>query len=115
MRKQLGEFMKQKQKMHASPNSSTQGEEEEATSDPLSSSSEGEPFREERKEERWPTNSNDFRVEIPEFKSKLDPDEFLEWLHTVERIFEYKKVLEGKKVKLLPLSLESMPHYGGRT
>jgi len=31
-----------------------------------------------------PQNSNDFKVEIPEFEGKRDPDEFLEWLHTVE-------------------------------
>jgi len=42
------------------------------------------------------SNSNVFRVEIPEFEGKLDLDEFLEWLHTVERIFEYKDVPEDK-------------------
>ena len=29
-------------------------------------------------------NSNDFKVEIPEFEGTLDPNEFLEWLHTVK-------------------------------
>ena len=33
------------------------------------------------------SNFNDFKVEIPEFEGKLVPDEFLEWLHTIERIF----------------------------
>jgi len=32
-----------------------------------------------------------------EFEGKLDPDEFVGWLHTVERIFEYKDVLKDKK------------------
>ena len=45
------------------------------------------PGRERRKE----TNLNDIRVEVPEFKGRLDPDEFLEWLHSVERVF----LLEG--------------------
>jgi len=35
----------------------------------------------------------------------LDPDDFLEWLQTVERIFEYKEVPEDKKVKLVALKL----------
>jgi len=31
-----------------------------------------------------PQNSNDFKVKILEFEGKLDRDEFMEWLHTVE-------------------------------
>jgi len=34
-------------------------------------------------------NSNDFRVGIPKFEGKLDLKEFLNWLSTVERVFEY--------------------------
>jgi len=40
-----------------------------------------------------------------EFKGKLDPDEFLEWMQTVERIFEYEEIPEDKKVKLVALKL----------
>ena len=40
-------------------------------------------------------------MEISEFKGWLDPDEFLEWLQTVERVFKYKDVPQDKKVKLL--------------
>jgi len=29
-------------------------------------------------------NSNDFRVDILEFEDKLNPEEFLDWLSTVE-------------------------------
>ena len=50
-------------------------------------------------------NSNDFRVEIPEYEGRLDPEDFLDWLHTVERVFEYKDVPEEKKVKLVALRL----------
>jgi len=50
-------------------------------------------------------NSNDFRVEIPEYEGKLDPEEFLDWLHTVERVFKYKDISEEKKVKLVALRL----------
>jgi len=36
----------------------------------------------------------------------LDPDEFLEWLHTVERVFDYKDIPDDKKVKLVSLRLQ---------
>jgi len=51
-------------------------------------------------------NPNDFRVDIPEFEGKLDPEEFLDWLSTVDRVFEYKEIPEDKKVKLVALKLQ---------
>ena len=53
----------------------------------IDSPSEDEPMRTTRTEPRMQANTNDFKVEIPEFKSKLDPEEFLNWLHIVERVF----------------------------
>ena len=47
----------------------------------------------------------DFRVDIPEFEGQLDPDHFLDWLQTVERVFEYKDIPDDKKVKLVALKL----------
>jgi len=35
-------------------------------------------------EPRFQPNTNDFKVEIPEFEGKLDQEEFLDWLHMVE-------------------------------
>ena len=52
---------------------------------------------------RLSTNSNDFRVEIPEFEGKLDPNEFVEWLSTIEQIFEYKEIPRDNKAKLVAL------------
>ena len=52
-----------------------------------------------------PSNSNDFRVEIPEFEGKLDQDECLDWLRIMERIFDYKEVSKDKKVKLIAFKL----------
>jgi len=66
--------------MNASPTGSIHAEEDEAASNPLSSYSEEEPLRRVRREQRYATNSNDLRVEIPKFESKLDPYEFLEWV-----------------------------------
>jgi len=44
----------------------------------LDSSSDEEPLRRPRPEPRMQANSNDFRVEIPEYEGKLDPEEFLD-------------------------------------
>ncbi|KAG5539880.1 hypothetical protein RHGRI_020186 [Rhododendron griersonianum] len=46
------------------------------------------------------------KVEIPEFEGRMHPDEFLDWLNTVERIFEYKDIPEDRKVKLVAIKLK---------
>ncbi|GJU63817.1 zinc finger, CCHC-type containing protein [Tanacetum coccineum] len=48
---------------------------------------------------------NDIKVDIPEYDGKLDPDEFVEWLRTVERVFDYKQMTEDNKVKIVALKL----------
>jgi len=58
-----------------------------------------------REEPPFEANSNDFKMEVPEFEGKLNPKEFLDWLHTVERVFEYKDIPEDNKVKLVALRL----------
>ena len=100
LRKQLGAFLKQKQKMHEEPHQSDFGRQEQVASHSLDSSSEDESLRMARGKPRFQANSNDFRVEIPEFKG-----EFPDWMHTVERVFKYKDVPEDKKVKLVALRL----------
>lgn len=45
----------------------------------------------------------DFKVDIPEFERKSQPDEFLDWIHTVERVFDFKEVPEDRKVELVAL------------
>ncbi|KAI9182620.1 hypothetical protein LWI28_027252 [Acer negundo] len=35
----------------------------------------------------------------------MQPDEFIEWLNTVNRIFKYQEVLEHRKVKLVVIKL----------
>jgi len=90
--------MKLKQKALESPCRSVCGDKE--TSNRVSLSSEEEPLRRVRESRRAPCNSNDFKVEISKF-----PDEFLEWLHTAEWIFNYKDILEDKKAKLVTLRL----------
>ncbi|GKG56926.1 hypothetical protein Tco_0582277, partial [Tanacetum coccineum] len=40
---------------------------------------------------------NDIKVGIPEYNGKLDPDEFVESLQTVELVFDYKQTTEDNK------------------
>jgi len=44
-------------------------------------------------------------VEISEFEGQLNPDDFLDWLSTAERVFEYKDIPDDKKVKLVALKI----------
>ena len=50
--------------------------------------------------------NNDIKVDIPDFEGKLQPDEFVEWLQTVERVFEYKEVPKDQKVKIVAIKLK---------
>jgi len=45
-------------------------------------------------------------MDVLEYEGKLDPEEFLDWLHMVERVFKYKNIPEDKKVKLVALRLQ---------
>jgi len=99
--------MKQKQRVLESPTDSNSEDMSEGARSQLSEF-EGEaeqPRRTPRREWRVPPcKSNEFRVELPKFEGQLDPDELLEWLHTVERVFKYKEVSDDK-VKLVALKL----------
>ena len=78
---------------------------EQVFSHEVDSSSQDEPIRMIRSEPQMQANTNDFKVEVLEFEGNLDPKEFLDWLHTVERVSEYKDVSKDKKVKLAALGL----------
>lgn len=45
------------------------------------------------------------KVDIIEFEGKLDPNEFLEELRNIERVFNCQQILEDKKVKVVALKL----------
>jgi len=69
-------------------------------------SSPSETSRGARRTNRRPREAHlNFKVDIPEFEGKLDPDEFLDWLQTVERVFDFKDIPDEKKVKLVALKL----------
>ena len=91
--------------MRMGPPQSNFGRQEPVASHTLDSFNEDEPLRMARPKLRFQANCNDFRVEIPEFEGKVNPEEFLDWMHTVQHIFEYKEVPEDKKVKYVALRL----------
>jgi len=49
---------------------------------------------------------NDIEIDILDFEGNLQPDDFLDWLETIERVFEYKEVPEEQKVKIVTTKLK---------
>jgi len=49
---------------------------------------------------------NDIKIDIPDFEGNLQPDDFLDWLETAERVFEYKEVSEEQKEKIVVVKLK---------
>ena len=99
--KQFGAFLKQKQKINEELLQSEPRRQEQVFSHNLDSSSEDEPLRMARPKPQFQANTNYFKVEILEFEGKLDPEEFLDWLHSVKCVFEYKDVPKDKKAKFV--------------
>ncbi|GJZ12882.1 RNA-directed DNA polymerase [Tanacetum coccineum] len=46
------------------------------------------------------------KIDIPDFEGKSHPDEFIDWLHTVERVFDIKNLSDEQKVKLVVIKLK---------
>jgi len=105
LRNQLGKSLKKKIRNLESPSGSNQEELSEAESQHSVNEDEDPRTTARARRSNYNFNSNEFRVDIPEFEGKLDPEEFLDWLNTVERVFDYKEVPEDKKVKLVALKL----------
>jgi len=97
--------LKQKQKLNEDTLQSKPRVRKQVFSHEVESSSEEEPIKMASGEPRFQAKHNDFRVEVSEFEGKLDPEEFLDWLHIVERVFEFKDIPDDKKVKLVALRL----------
>ena len=47
----------------------------------------------------------DMKVDIPDFEGKMQPDDFIDWLTTVERIFDFKDVPKNRKVNIVAIKL----------
>ena len=46
------------------------------------------------------------KVDILEFEGKMNGDIFLDWLYTVDRVFDYKELSDERKVKLVAIKLK---------
>ncbi|KEH43904.1 hypothetical protein MTR_1g105095 [Medicago truncatula] len=49
---------------------------------------------------------NDMKVDIPDFEGKLQPNKFVDWLQTIEHVFDYKEIPEEQKVKIVAVKLK---------
>ncbi|GJV73204.1 reverse transcriptase domain-containing protein [Tanacetum coccineum] len=87
------------------------GSEDEGSENPFfeddDSSSDDQPDRPRRNQRednrRWESG---MRINIPEFDGKtLNPEGFIDWLVTVEEVFEFKEVPENKRVSLIATKL----------
>ena len=47
-----------------------------------------------------------FQVELPEFFGTLQAEGFIDWLHELECIFDYKEVHDQVKLKLVAIKLK---------
>ncbi|GKB41722.1 putative CCCH-type zinc finger family protein [Tanacetum coccineum] len=56
-----------------------------------------------RNDRRWEAS---IKVEIPDFSGTLKAEEFIDWLNTVERVFEFKDAPENRKVKWVAIKLK---------
>ena len=45
------------------------------------------------------------KVDIPEFEGEMQPDDFIDWLTTIKRIFNFKDILDNRKVKIVAIKL----------
>ncbi|GJY16225.1 hypothetical protein Tco_0386647, partial [Tanacetum coccineum] len=52
-----------------------------------------------------PIRSMGLKIEIPEFTGKVHPDAFIDWLSTVERVFDVRDIPDKLKVKLVAIKL----------
>ncbi|VVA41673.1 Hypothetical predicted protein, partial [Prunus dulcis] len=50
-------------------------------------------------------NDINMKVDIMEFEGSIKPDEFINWLNTVERVFDYKEVPNHCMLKIMAIKL----------
>ena len=46
------------------------------------------------------------KVDIPEFEGRMQPEEFIDWLYSVDQVFDYKDVPDHRKVKRVAIKLK---------
>ena len=58
-----------------------------------------------RPEPEQPNQTLGLKIDLPKFDGKFHPDEFIDWLHTVKRVFDMKTLTDEQKVKMVAIKL----------
>ncbi|GJU41104.1 reverse transcriptase domain-containing protein, partial [Tanacetum coccineum] len=53
-----------------------------------------------------PLRTLGIRTDLPEFDGSMHPDDFIDWIQTVERIFDIRDIPDNLKVKLVAIKLK---------
>ena len=96
---QLGEYSKRLMKRRGARSSIPSDQEQSKEDDEVHQERRHPPY------DRPNHGSKDIKIDIPTFDGKLDPDEFIEWLTCVERVFNYQEIDHERKVKIVALKL----------
>lgn len=91
---------------HSEDNSSSSDEDENLFVDGHTNASTDMNFHLQRSSGHHFSRDYDVKVDIPEFEKKINVEELSDWLHTVDRGFEYKDVPENRNVKLVAIKLK---------
>jgi len=90
------------QSLHTPSESNSEGE---GSEDNPSTTSEDDHARRPRQSRSSKQMTLDFTLESPKFEGRLNPNNFIDRMNTVEMVFEYKDILNDKKIKLVALKL----------
>ena len=109
LRSQLGQMMQEGRGTLRSSTSTSKQVDSDASNDESNSLGDSEEdayvMRSRRHHRPQDRTYNDFKVDIPDFQGQLDLNLFLDWLQTIERVFEFKDISDERKVKLVALKL----------
>ncbi|GAV91285.1 hypothetical protein CFOL_v3_34682 [Cephalotus follicularis] len=59
-----------------------------------------------RRRNKADDNDRGLHLDIPDFDGSLNPDDFVDWMNAIERLFDYKDYTEEKKFKFAILELK---------
>ncbi|GAV74177.1 hypothetical protein CFOL_v3_17658 [Cephalotus follicularis] len=59
-----------------------------------------------RRRNKADDNDRGLHLDIPDFDGSLNPDDFVDWMNAIERLFDYKDYTEEKKFKVAILKLK---------
>lgn len=43
------------------------------------------------------------KLVMSEFEGKIDPEEFIDWFHTIKRVFEYEDISKDIRFKIIAI------------